>query len=89
MQPPFCRASMELQGKGGTGDAFSFPFWTVTQLQSYLPVNKLSDRAEAVAHIESMDVVDRWQAEVQLQGLLPVLPFDLHRNRDALALTLL
>lgn len=58
MQPPFCRASMELQEKRGTGDVFSFPFFTVTHLQSYVPVNKLSDRAEAVAHIESMDVVD-------------------------------
>lgn len=42
-----------------------------------------------MAHAESLDVVDRGQAEVQLQRLLPVLPFDLHRHGDGVAFTLL
>lgn len=58
MQPPFCRASMELQGKWSTGDVVLLPFFYLTHLQPYLPVNKLSDRAEVVAHTESVDVVD-------------------------------
>lgn len=42
-----------------------------------------------MTHAESVDVVDGGQAEVQLQRLLPVLPFDLHRHGDGLAFTLL
>lgn len=59
MQPPFCRASTELQGKKrSTFDGMLLPFFYPTHLQPDLPVHELSDGAEVVAHAESVDVVD-------------------------------
>lgn len=54
-----------------------------------LPVYELCNRPEVLAQAEGVDVVDRGHAQVELQGLLPVLPFDLQRYGDALTFTLL
>ena len=54
-----------------------------------LPVDELGDGAEVVAQAEGVDVADGGQAEVQLQGLLPVRPFDLQRHGDGLTFPLL
>lgn len=53
------------------------------------PVYELSNGAEVVAHAECVDVIDRAQAQVQLQGLLPVRPVHLQRDADAATFALL
>lgn len=96
MQPPFSMASTELREEQKTTYSVNERGTKVPVLQPPditrtlpLPVDEMADGPEVVAHAERVHVVHRGQAQVELQGLLPVLPFDLQRHSDALTFALL
>lgn len=73
----------------GGGGGLHINAWNHSTVTLHLPVYELGDGPEVVAHVESVNIVDWRQAQVQLQGLLPVLPFHLQGCSDALTFTLL